>query len=368
MNSFKYYSSGRGEDRSELSILEVPSFFSPSHYPNHELAQSITMAPTILIVGATGNTGRSVVSTLSSLIGNSSPSNPLHNHQILALTRSSKSSAAQQLAALPSVKVLQKVWVDIDPSFLQERSIVRAFIASHNEPTQFAEESKFHLALLHAGVDFVVRISTTAANVRPDYKAYYPRQHWAVEALLSSPEFAQGGSASKGLKWTSLQPNVFTQFVLGPAVAFVKEFRKTEKLPQGPLRLMASEDARVGIVDPDDVGILAAHLLASENPDVHNGKKYVVNGPEDITGKQIVEMVEQEIGKKIEVLYKDRSSVEAMAEGVPLQQRSLILSIKHAPETAWEGKCGTETTSKEVLEIAAPTRTPGALFKTMLEE
>ncbi len=48
----------------------------------------------------------------------------------------------------------------------------------------------------------------------------------------------------------------------------------------------------MGIVDLDKVGTLAAYLLASKNPDVYNGKKYIVNRPEDITGKQIVEIVE----------------------------------------------------------------------------
>jgi hypothetical protein len=44
------------------------------------------------------------------------------------------------------------------------------------------------------------------------------------------------------------------------------------------------------------------------------------------------------------------------------------LSIKHAPETAWEGKCTASTTSKEVLELAAPKRTPADVLKTLLEE
>ncbi|GIC87800.1 NmrA-like family protein [Aspergillus udagawae] len=318
------------------------------------------MAPTILIVGATGNTGRSVTETLPTLL---KTSNTLSDHRIIGLTRSLNSPAAQQLARLPGVEVVEQNWVEITADWLREHEVVRAFIASHNEPNQFAEESAFHLAALKAGVKYVVRISTTAANVRPDCDAYYPRTHWAIEALLSSPEF-------NGLQWTSLQPNVFSPLYLSSAAEFIKQYRKTGK--QETLRLMASKDAPVGIIDPDEVGVLAAHLLAQDDPAVHNKAKYVLNGPEDITGSQIVDIIEQRIGTKVkDVSYKDMSFIDTIYEhkfAATQQSKNIILSIKHAPETAWEGKCTASTTSKEVLELAAPKRTPAEVLRALLEE
>ena len=312
------------------------------------------MAPTILVAGATGNTGRSVVETLSKLLRTS---NALPNHKVLALTRSKSGAVAQQLAQLHGVEVAELNWVDITADWLRQHDIVRAFIASHNQPNQFAEESTFHLAALRAGVKYVVRISTTAANVRLDCPAYYPRTHWAIEALLSAPEF-------EGLQWTSLQPNIFTNFYLGGAAELVKGYRKTGEL--SPLSLIASRDAPVGVISPDDVGVLAAHLLVEEDTAKHNRAKYVLNGPEDITGHQIVKMVEDHIGARVEdVRYKDMSFVEHMAAGSQ-ESRSVIMSIKHAPETAWDGKCTSSTTSKEVLEIAAPRTTPAQAFERLL--
>ncbi|KAI9373858.1 hypothetical protein BJX61DRAFT_357262 [Aspergillus egyptiacus] len=316
------------------------------------------MAPAILIVGATGNTGRSVTETLPQLL---KASTTLSDHRTIALTRSLASPAAQQLAKIPGVEVVEQNWVEITAAWLREHSVVRAFIASHNEPNQFAEESTFHVAALKAGVKYVVRISTTAANVRPDCDAYYPRSHWAIEALLSSPEF-------NSLQWTSLQPNVFTQFYLAPAAELIKQYRATGKL--GTLRLLASKDAPVGIVDSDEVGTFAAHLLAQDDPAVHNKAKYVLNGPEDVTGEQIVDMVEQYIGTKVEdVSYGDVSFLDMYYEhkfAATGQSRNVIMSIKHAPETAWEGKCTASTTSKEVLELAAPKRSPAEVLKDML--
>lgn len=315
------------------------------------------MAPTILIVGATGNTGRSVTETLPNLLNTS---NTFSDHRIIALTRSLNSPVAQQLAKLPGVEVLEQNWVEVTADWLREHEVARAFIASHNEPHHFTEESTFHLAALKASVKYVVRISTTAANVRPDCAAYYPRTHWAIEALLSSPEF-------NSLQWTSLQPNIFSQMYLSTAAELIKQYRKTGK--QDTLRLMASEDAPVGIIDPDEIGVFAVHLLSQDDPTVHSKAKYVLNGPEDITGKQIVGMVEQHIGTPVkDVSYKDMSFIDSFVELGAQKSKNVILSIKHAPETAWDGKCTASTTSKEVLEIAAPRRTPADVFKTLLEE
>lgn len=315
------------------------------------------MTPTILVVGATGNTGRGVVETLPKLLASGGA---LSGHRVVALTRSLDSPVAQKLSRLPGVVVLEKNWVHITSDWLREHEVVRVFIAPHNQPTQFPEESAFHLAALRAGVKYIVRISTTAPNVRPDCDAYYPRSHWAIEALLSSPEFS-------ALQWTSLQPNIFSTLYLSSAAELIKQYRKTGQ--QEALRLMASEDASVGIVEAYDVGVFAAHLLCQEDTTVHNNARYVINGPEDITGRQIVKMVEEHIGTKVQsVSYKDLSFIESMANSVPQGDRHLILSIKDAPVTAWEGKCTASTTSKEVLELAAPTRTPAEVLEDILAE
>ncbi|KAH7374068.1 nmrA-like family protein-like protein [Cadophora sp. MPI-SDFR-AT-0126] len=313
------------------------------------------MAPTILIVGATGNTGQSVAETLSDSINNNKT---LAGHSIIALTRSADSLVAQKLSKLPNVTVEEKTWVDISPEWLKERNVVKAFIASHNEPTQFADESTFHLALLNAGVKYVVRISTTAANVHPNFPAYYARQHWAVEALLSSPEFQK-------LQWTSLQPNVFTSMALGPALEYIKQYRKDGKM--STLLLTSDANAPLGCIHSEEVGRFAAVLLAQEDHSVHNKKKYELNGPEDISGNQIVKLVEQYIGTKVkDVKFRDMTFVDQWAGSVK-ENKSLILSIKYAALTGWEGKCSTATTSKEFLELAPPQISPAKWLKYALE-
>lgn len=78
---------------------------------------------------------------------------------------------------------------------------------------------------LRAQIKYLVRISTTAANVKPDFPIYYPRTHWAIEKMLSQPEF-------RDMHWTSLQPNLFLPHTLSPAVDFVRKTRYTRPYTQ----------------------------------------------------------------------------------------------------------------------------------------
>src|ERR1700742_4565546 len=112
----------------------------------------LKMTPAILVAGATGNVGRGVVTTLSKLLTTSSTT-ASPQYRVIALTRSKESPAAQQLAKLPAVEVIEQNWVDVTADWLRNHGAVRAFIASHNNPNQFAEESTFHLAALVAGLE-----------------------------------------------------------------------------------------------------------------------------------------------------------------------------------------------------------------------
>jgi hypothetical protein len=145
---------------------------STTFFPNRS---SLTkMAPTILIIGATGNTGRSVVETLPKLLASSSA---LSRHRVIALTRSLDNPVAQSFAKLPGVVAMEKNWVHITAEWLRKHKVVRAFIAPHTQPNQFPDESTFHLTALKAGVKYIVRISTVTANISPVCDAYYARSY-----------------------------------------------------------------------------------------------------------------------------------------------------------------------------------------------
>lgn len=312
------------------------------------------MTPAYLIVGATGNTGRGVVETISKELQGSA----FKDYRVFGLTRSKDSSTAKEQAKLPGVEMIEQNWVEITADWLIEHNIQRVFIASHAAPSQFAEESQFYVNLLRAGVEYVVRISTTAPNVKPECFAYYPRAHWAIEQMLSTKPFEK-------LRWTSLQPNLFLPFALAPAVELVKGWRESGR--QGTLSLLLTKDIPVGLVDPFEVGVLAGNLLLEKDSSQYNKSKLVVNGPTDVSGQTIVDLVEEELGAKLEepVSFDDSSFIEQMAANAP--QKNLILSVKTAQDTTKEGLCTAATTSKEVLRIAPPKNTAKDIFKMMLQ-
>ncbi|KAK8043837.1 hypothetical protein PG994_012675 [Apiospora phragmitis] len=289
------------------------------------------MAPAILVIGATGSQYYTKPN-ISEFLKEESSGSPFAGHRILALTRSAQGAAAQQLATLPGVEVVEFPWADVTEAWLRAHAVARVFVASAValavDPAQFSTESGFLVAARAAGVEYVVRISTTAANVRPDCDAYYARTHCAIEAML-------GSSAFEKLKWTSLA--FFT------AGLFVKKVREAGGRQDELLRLIGNPDAPVGIIDADDIGLIAARLLVCEDPSAHH---HVVNGPEYITGRQMLAMVEQQIG-------------------APVRRSSTKMCPRDG--AAVGGEALASTTSKEILEIAAPQSTPAASWVKVLK-
>jgi uncharacterized protein YbjT (DUF2867 family) len=242
--------------------------------------------------------------------------------------------------------MLEKDWTTIDAAWLQSQKVVRVYIAPHNLPHQFIEESALYIALLNAGVKYVVKISTNVEYVSPTNPVYYGRTHWAIETLLSQPDF-------KDLQWTSLQPNFFTATYLASTASWMNP----------------AADVAVAMIDPEDVGNIGAHLLALEDPTPHNHARYVLSGPENVTGKSIVELAELYAGVKVEkVKFKDTEWIRDLAKtGYP---EKILGSILAGCEPLWQGKCslaGTPT-SKEIIELAPPKRTVADALKVMLEE
>ncbi|KEQ90464.1 hypothetical protein AUEXF2481DRAFT_567999 [Aureobasidium subglaciale EXF-2481] len=253
----------------------------------------------------------------------------------------------------------EKDWTEIDADWLRENEVVRAYIAPHNEPSQFADESAFYAALLQAGVKYVVKVSTNVKYVGPTNPVYYGRSHWAIENLLDQTEF-------RGLQWTSLQPNFFTAMYLSSAAQWIKAYRRTGN--QEVLKTNVAEDVAVAMIDPRDVGKVGAHLLTLDDVTPHNGARYVLSGPEDINGKDILELVESFANVKVETVeYKDVSWIDDLASS-GVYPKKVLSSIKAGCIPLWNAQCSLSgsPTSKKIIALAAPSRTPIQALETML--
>jgi uncharacterized protein YbjT (DUF2867 family) len=313
------------------------------------------MAPTILVIGATGNTGKGVVYNLPKLLASKS-----NNYRILGLTRSLNNPTSQKLAKLPLVEMQEKDWTTIDANWLKEQEVVKAYVAPHNLPQQFVDESALYVAMLQAGVKYVVKLSTSSDRVSPSSQIFYGRAHWALENQLSQPEF-------KSLQWTSLQATLFTSVLIDSIVDWIKQYQKTGN--QGVLKTVLAADVPVGVIDPEEVGKIGAHLLALDDPTPHNQARYILSGPEDITGRRLVETVEQYAGVKVQdVEYKDVSWIKYLstAGGYP---EKYLPSIFASCEVLWQGKCSLSATpnSKEIIELSPPKHTIADVLKAIME-
>ncbi|KAF7940027.1 uncharacterized protein EAE98_000154 [Botrytis deweyae] len=216
----------------------------------------------------------------------------------------------------------------------------RVYIALHNLPQQFAEESALYVALLQAGVEYVVRVSTNVEYISPISPVYYGCSHWAIENLLGQPEFKN----------------------------WIKSYRKTGK--QETLNIVPDADMAVAMIDPDDFGTIGAHLLALEDPNPHNHAKYILSGPEDVTERDIFRIVEQYLGTKVEKTeFKVTSWLDDLIkEGV--YPEKVLPSIMAGFEPLWHGNCslaGTPT-SKEIIDLAPPKGTAMNVLKVLLED
>ncbi|KAK4959137.1 hypothetical protein LTR10_003936 [Elasticomyces elasticus] len=125
----------------------------------------------------------------------------------------------------------------------------------------------------------------------------------------------------------------------------------------------------MALIDPYDVGVFAAHLLAQEDIAEHNQASYVLNGPEHVTGEQTTALVEKHIGATVgEIRYNDFSFVNYIAEQQTSEPKNVLRSIRYAAIPMWEGKAKADTTSKEVLRLYAPKRTMAEVFEAMVRE
>lgn len=132
--------------------------------------------------------------------------------------------------------------------------------------------------------------------------------------------------------------------------------------------VLSAADVGVGLIDPEDIGTLSAHLLALCDVAPHNHAKYVLNEPEDVTGIDIVKAVESHVGVKVEkVEYADKETYFGALTGMGLPEK-IITAMFTTVEDQWQGKCtiASHPASKEVLALAPPKRTVADVLKAML--
>jgi uncharacterized protein YbjT (DUF2867 family) len=218
----------------------------------------------ILITGATGSNGLEIVKLLSRT-----------GVPCRALVRTKEKAGALQ--NLPGVQLVFGDFTHPDTLAPTLEGVDRALLISSIDPALPQIQGKFIQAAKLAGVPYIVKFSGAWKLGGADLREWrFTRWHAEAEKILED----------SGLAFTHLQPNQFMQVYLRfqPTIASQGKF------------FAASKDARVSPVDIRDIAAVAVAVLTSSG---HEGKSYVITGPESLTYYEIADKLSAAIGRKV---------------------------------------------------------------------
>lgn len=237
-----------------------------------------SIAPTILITGATGTIGRELATQLSA-----------KGIPFRAMVRSLETANA--LASLPGAELVVGDFGDTDSVAKALRGMERAFLLTNSSEKAESLQTNFVNIAQSTGIKHLVKLSQLAAD--RDSPVRFLRYHAVVEQKIKE----------SGMAFTFLRPNLFMQALLGFRDPIVNQGRF----------FATAGDAKVSVVDIRDIAAVAAKVLTSSG---HEGKTYDLTGPEALTHQQMATQLSTQLGRP--VLYIDIQ---------PEEMRHALLSV-----------------------------------------
>ena len=222
----------------------------------------------ILVTGATGNAGGAVI---RALLGSSEPVRGLVRH---AADRSRLPAGVEAVSGdLNEPGTLRAVLRDVRAMFLLS--------GYRDMPGALAE-------MRRAGVGWVVLLSSSAAP-DGDLSNAIARDHIVSEHAVRE----------SGVPFTFLQPNAFMS----------NTFRWVPQLREGDVIRVPFAHVSAAMIDPDDVGAVAALALTSTG---HEGRAYRLSGPESLLPADCVAVLAEVLGRELRL--EAQTDVDARAE------------------------------------------------------
>jgi uncharacterized protein YbjT (DUF2867 family) len=254
----------------------------------------------ILITGATGTTGREVVSELRRLGATG----------VRALVRDPARASFVRDAGFETVEGDFEKPETLDAAL---EGVERALLLTPPSPQTYEHHAAFVGAAKRAGLRRVVKLSALGADASAPEG--FGRWHGQSEELLKS----------SGIGWTILRPNFFMQNLLGQARQIAS---------QGVIYQPAG-DARASFIDARDIASVAARALTDEG---HEGETYELTGPEALSYSDVAAKLSDATGKRVSYVpvTPEQFREGALAQGLPewlvgaLERLNEILASGHA--------------------------------------
>lgn len=235
----------------------------------------------VLVTGATGNVGSHVVRELRE-----------RGASVRAFVRNPV-EAAKLLGNAPGENVEIAVGDFSDPASVRRalEGMEGVFLACANDPRQVEYETGVIDAAAEAGARRIVKLSALGAEVGSPV-AFWD-WHGRVEEHLRA----------SGVPAVVIRPTFNTTNLLGSAEGVGRE---------GVL-FAPADGARVAMIDPRDVASAAAVALTEAG---HDGRTYVLSGPEAITFERVAEDLSAATGRRVRfVAVPDEAARQALVGG-----------------------------------------------------
>ncbi|GAA3209236.1 SDR family oxidoreductase [Nonomuraea helvata] len=246
----------------------------------------------IVVTGATGNVGRTLVRSLAEA-----------GEEVTAVSR--------RITGADVPEGVRAVSADLsDPGSLRPvlEGADAVFLLTGGD--LFATDPKEIVAAV-SGPDRVVLLSSQGVVTRPE-SASHGRFGAEVErAVMNS-----------GARWTILRPGGFASNTFAWAESV--RARRTVAAPFG--------DVGLPLIDPDDIAEVAAAVLLRPG---HDGRTYELTGPELVTPRQSAAAIGAAIGERVTFVEQSREEARArMLAFMPEPVADTTLAILGEPTTA----------------------------------
>ena len=220
--------------------------------------------PLILVTGATGKTGMPVIKQLLE-----------RGYPVRALVRRFD-ERSQHLSDM-GAEVIQGDFLDLQSLRKATEGVKRVYFCYPPFDGLLQATTNIAIAARGAGVEALVNMSQITAREQP--KSPLSFEHWQAEQVL---DWANIGAVH--VRPTFFAENLY--LFAGQTIA-----------SEGKIYLPFGEEKHAPVAG-EDIARVVVRIL--ENPQPHVGQRYVLTGPENMTLKEMAQVISEELGKPIE--------------------------------------------------------------------
>ncbi|MBC6990693.1 SDR family oxidoreductase [Hymenobacter sp. BT491] len=270
------------------------------------------MSHTILVTGATGTVGSEAVIALA-------------NRGLTVRAGVHSLIKGDRLKHLdPDIQLVEVDFHKPETLHVALTGAERVFMITPFTEDQVAISKQFIDAAKQAGVRQIVRLSAAGAESEPGIQL--GRWHREIEKYLEQ----------SGIPYTILRPGGFMQNFINYNADSIRH--------EGKLYAAVGE-GKVAYVDVRDIAEVAAAILTND-VEQHNGKAYMLTGPEAIDMQEVAKALGEATGRPVEyVAISEEAARQAMAQA-PAWMTDALMELNHISQAGYASQ-----TSPDVQNI-----------------